>query len=197
MIIAQLPFSYRARPSALSSGRGRKQWCGFRICRTRPSRTGVAHQLDNGCHLWGRFRSIAQRTYTILRELRAGHLGRQVPHRYTVGIPCADHQTTVTVKRLLPSIKLPTIIAHLLPGKMCFSHFPPALKRPDFVTFILMLNTALDYQTFHAEPQSLLSRRDDTCERLRSLRGLRPYEESAERPSVYVEHTRSSNSQKQ
>ena len=62
---------------------------------------------------------------------------------------------------------------------------------PDFVTFILRSNTALDHQTFHAEPQSLLSRRDNTCERLRSLRGLRPYEESAERPSVYVERTRS------
>ena len=34
------------------------------------------------------------------------------------------------------------------------------------------------------------SRRDDTCERLRSLRGLRPYEERAERPSVYVERLR-------
>jgi hypothetical protein len=40
---------------------------------------------------------------------------------------------------------------------------------------------------FHAEPQSLLSRGDDTCERLRSLSGLRPYEERAERPSVDVE----------
>jgi len=40
------------------------------------------------------------------------------------------------------------------------------------------------------EPQSLLSRGDDTCERLRSLRGLRPYEERAERPSVYVERLR-------
>ena len=58
---------------------------------------------------------------------------------------------------------------------------------PDFVTFILRPNAALDYQTFHAEPQSLLSRGDDTCDRLRSLRGLRPYEERAERPSVYVE----------
>lgn len=52
---------------------------------------------------------------------------------------------------------------------------------------MLSPNAALDYQTFHAEPQSLFSRRDDTCERLRSLRGLRPYEERAERPSVYVE----------
>ena len=68
---------------------------------------------------------------------------------------------------------------------------------PDLVTFLLRPNIAIDYQIFHAEPQSLLSRRDDTCERLRSLRGLRPYEESAERPSVYVERTRSSNSQKQ
>ena len=42
---------------------------------------------------------------------------------------------------------------------------------------------------FHAEPQSLLSRGDDTCERLRSLSGLRPYEERAERPSVDVERT--------
>ena len=42
-----------------------------------------------------------------------------------------------------------------------------------------------------AEPQSLLSRRADTCERLRSQRGLRPYEERAVRPSVYVERTRS------
>ena len=67
----------------------------------------------------------------------------------------------------------------------------------DFVTFLLRPNTALDYQFFHAEPQSLLSRRDDTRERLRSLRGLRPYEESEERPSVYVERMRSSNSQKQ
>ena len=40
---------------------------------------------------------------------------------------------------------------------------------------------------FHAEPQSLLSRGDDTCERLRSLSGLRPYEEREERPSVDVE----------
>ena len=32
----------------------------------------------------------------------------------------------------------------------------------------------------HAEPQSLLSRGDGTCETLRSLRGLRPYEERAE-----------------
>ena len=61
---------------------------------------------------------------------------------------------------------------------------------PDFVTFLLIPNAALEYQTFHAEPQSLLSRRDDTCERLRSLRGLRPYEERAERPSVYVERLR-------
>ena len=51
---------------------------------------------------------------------------------------------------------------------------------PYFITFLLRPNAALDYQTFHAEPQSLLSRRDDTCERLRSLRGLRPYEERAE-----------------
>ena len=43
---------------------------------------------------------------------------------------------------------------------------------PDFVTFLLRPNTALDHQTFHAEPQSLLSRGDDTCERLRSLRDL-------------------------
>ena len=56
----------------------------------------------------------------------------------------------------------------------------PRVLFPYFVTFILRPNAALDYQTFHAEPQSLLSRRDDTCERLRSLRGLRPYEESAE-----------------
>ena len=61
--------------------------------------------------------------------------------------------------------------------------------------FYIETNAALDYQTFHAqtfhaEPQSLLSRRDDTCERLRSLSGLRPYEESAERPSVYVERMR-------
>ena len=61
---------------------------------------------------------------------------------------------------------------------------------PYFVTFILRPNAALDYQTFHSEPQRLLSRRDDTCERLRPLRGLRPYEESAERPSVYVERMR-------
>ena len=31
---------------------------------------------------------------------------------------------------------------------------------------------------------------DDTCERLRPLKGLRPYEERAERPSVYVERLR-------
>ena len=49
---------------------------------------------------------------------------------------------------------------------------------PYFVTFILRPNAALDNQIFHAEPQSLLSRRDDTCERLRPLRSLRPYEES-------------------
>ena len=55
----------------------------------------------------------------------------------------------------------------------------PALKRPYFVTFLLRPNAALDNQTFHAEPQSLLSRRDDTCERMSSLRGLRPYEERA------------------
>ena len=67
----------------------------------------------------------------------------------------------------------------------------------NFITFILRPNATLDYQTFHAEPQSLLSRRDDTCERLRSLRGLRPYEERAERPSVYVERMRRYNSQKQ
>ena len=53
----------------------------------------------------------------------------------------------------------------------------------DFVTFILRPNTALDHQTFHAEPQSLLSRGDDTCERLRSLRGLRPFKERVERLS--------------
>ena len=53
----------------------------------------------------------------------------------------------------------------------------------DFVTFLLRPNTALDHQTFHAEPQSLLSRGDDTCERLRSLRGLRPFEERVERLS--------------
>ncbi len=58
---------------------------------------------------------------------------------------------------------------------------------PYFVTFILRPNAALDNQIFHAEPQSLLSRRDDTCERLRSLRGLRPLEVRTERPSVYVE----------
>ena len=51
---------------------------------------------------------------------------------------------------------------------------------PDFVTYILRPNVALDYQTFHAEPQRLLSRRDDTCERMGSQRCLRPYEESAE-----------------
>ena len=61
---------------------------------------------------------------------------------------------------------------------------------PDIVTILLRPNATLDYQTFHAEPLSLLSRRDDTCERLRSLRGLRPYEERAERPSVYVERLR-------
>ena len=66
----------------------------------------------------------------------------------------------------------------------------PALTRPDFVTIILRPNAALDYQTFHAEPQSLLSRRDDTCERLSSLRGLCSLEERAERPSVYVESMR-------
>ena len=61
---------------------------------------------------------------------------------------------------------------------------------PDIVTILLRPNAALGHQTFHAEPQSLLSRGDDTCERLRSLRGLRPYEERAERPSVYVERLR-------
>ena len=58
---------------------------------------------------------------------------------------------------------------------------------PESPNFFLQV---LDYQTFHAEPQSLLSRRDDTCERLRPLKGLRPYEERAERPSVYVERLR-------
>ena len=66
----------------------------------------------------------------------------------------------------------------------------PALTRPDFVTSLLRPNAALDYQTFHAEPQSLLSRRDDMCERLNSLRGLCSLEERAERPSVYVESMR-------
>ena len=36
----------------------------------------------------------------------------------------------------------------------------PALTCLYFVTFLLRPNTALDYQTFHAEPQSLLSRRE-------------------------------------
>ena len=63
----------------------------------------------------------------------------------------------------------------------------PALTRPYFVTFLLRPNAALDNQTFHAEPQNLLSRRDNTCERQRSLRGLRPYEERSERPSVCVD----------
>jgi len=36
----------------------------------------------------------------------------------------------------------------------------------------------------------LIDRRENTCERLRSQRGLRPYEEIAERPSVYVERLR-------
>ena len=53
--------------------------------------------------------------------------------------------------------------------------------------FFIETKCALDYQTFHAEPQSLLSRRDITCERLRPQRGLRPYEERAEgRASVGV-----------
>ena len=66
----------------------------------------------------------------------------------------------------------------------------PALIRSDFATFLLRSNAALNYQTFHAEPQSLSSRRDDTYERLSSLRGHRPCEERAERPSVYVESMR-------
>ena len=66
----------------------------------------------------------------------------------------------------------------------------PALTRSDFATFLLRSNAALDYQTFHAEPRSLLSRRDDTYERLSSLRGLCSLEERAERPSVYVESMR-------
>ena len=66
----------------------------------------------------------------------------------------------------------------------------PALARPDIVNVLLRTNDALDNQTLHAEPQSLLSRRDNTCERLRSQRGLRPYEERSERPSVYVERLR-------
>ena len=73
----------------------------------------------------------------------------------------------------------------------------PLLTRPDIVAFIQSPNAALDYQTSHAEPRSLLSRRDDTCQRMRSLGGLRPYEERAERPSVYVERMRRYNSQKQ
>ncbi len=66
----------------------------------------------------------------------------------------------------------------------------PALARPDIVNVLLRTNAALDNQTLHAEPQSLLSRRDNTCERLRSQRGLWPYEERSERPSVYVERLR-------
>ena len=34
----------------------------------------------------------------------------------------------------------------------------------NFITFILRPNATLDYQTFHAEPQSLLSRRDIASE---------------------------------
>ena len=64
------------------------------------------------------------------------------------------------------------------------------LLTPDFITFLLRPYATLDYQTFHAEPQSILSRRDDTYERLRLLRGLWPLEERTERPSVYVESTR-------
>ena len=66
----------------------------------------------------------------------------------------------------------------------------PALARPDIVNGLLRTNAAIDNKTLHAEPQSLLSRRDNTCERLRSQRGLRPYEERSERPSVYVERLR-------
>ena len=58
------------------------------------------------------------------------------------------------------------------------------LLTPDFITFLLRPYATLDYQTFHAEPQS------DMYERLRSLRGLWTLEERTERPSVYVESTR-------
>ena len=70
----------------------------------------------------------------------------------------------------------------------CFQGEVVVTHHPESPNFFLQV---LDYQTFHAEPQSLLSRRDDTCERLRPLKGLRPYEErAAERPSVYVERLR-------
>ena len=57
---------------------------------------------------------------------------------------------------------------------------------PDFVTFILSPNAALDYQTFHAEPQSLLSRRAYwAAEFIEPQRGYMSEAETAEGPSAF------------